>query len=164
MPMKKEGPLATDKSYQDIRYIADLLDSKFKLPNGWRFGWDGILGFIPGLGNLVTDSFSFYILARAAMLGCPPFVLLHMALNVVIDNMVDKIPLLGFIFDFIWKANNKNVAILDRYFSQPHAANKQSKLVLLVTLIAIFILFIACLAFTFYVMAWLFELFVKNIP
>lgn len=149
---------------KDIRYIADLLDTKFKLPNGWRFGWDGILGFIPGVGNVITDIFSFYILFRAAVLGCPPAVILRMAINVVIDNIVDKVPILGFFFDFIWKANTKNVALMDRYFSQPQKTNRSSKLVVLTTLLGLSVLFFACIALTLYSLIWIFNEFYKHIP
>lgn len=149
---------------KDIRYIADLLDTKFKLPNGWRFGWDGILGFIPGIGNIVTDIFSFYILFRAAVLGCPPAVILHMAINVVIDNIVDKVPVLGFFFDFVWKANTKNVALMEKYFNNPSHTNKNSKLLVVGTLIALTILFFACVALSIYVIIWLFNEFYRHIP
>jgi hypothetical protein len=148
----------------DIRYLADLLDTKFKTPNGWRFGWDGILGFIPGIGNIVTDILSFYILFRAAILGCPPAVILRMALNVVIDNIVDKVPGLGLLFDFIWKANTKNIQLMDNYFAHPHQANKLSKSVLIVTLLGLFFLFVVLSALTIYVLAMIFTAFYKNIP
>lgn len=148
----------------DIRYLADLLDTKFKLPNGWRFGWDGILGLIPGIGNIVTDVLSFYILFRAAILGCPPAVILHMALNVVIDNVVDKIPGLGLLFDFIWKANTKNIQLMDNYFANPHQTNKSSKTVLIVTLLGLFLLFVVLSALTIYILAMIFTVFYKNIP
>lgn len=149
---------------KDIRYIADLLDTRFKLPNGWRFGWDGILGLIPGIGNIITDIFSFYILFRAAILGCPPAVILRMALNVVIDNVIDKVPILGFLFDFMWKANTKNVELLERYFSQPNKTNTNSKILVLTTLIGLTVLFFACVTLTIYTLIWIFKEFYKNIP
>jgi len=148
----------------DVRYIADLLDTRFKLPNGWRFGWDGILGLIPGLGNIVTDIFSFYILFRAAILGCPPVVIFHMALNVVIDNIIDKVPFFGLFFDFIWKAKIKNVAMTDRYFAQPEKTRRSSKLLVAGTVIGLVFLFFACAALTIYTFIWVFNEFYKHIP
>ncbi|MBL7542325.1 MAG: DUF4112 domain-containing protein [Bdellovibrionaceae bacterium] len=148
----------------DIRYIADLLDTKFKLPNGWRFGWDGILGFIPGVGNLITDIFSIYILVRAAMSGCSLSVVSRMGINVLIDNIVDKIPLLGFLFDFIWKANTKNVELMDRYFANPDQVQKQSRRTLIICFIFIFLVFVACVTLTFLVLSWLVTEFVRHLP
>lgn len=148
----------------DIRYIADLLDTKFKLPNGWRFGLDGLLGLIPGVGNIVTDIMSFYILMRAALLGCPPAVILHMALNVVIDNIVDKVPGIGLLFDFIWKANTKNIKLMDDYFANPHKTNKSSKLLIIVMILGLFVLFVACVMLSISILIWAFSEFYKNIP
>ncbi|OYZ19279.1 MAG: hypothetical protein B7Y39_12135 [Bdellovibrio sp. 28-41-41] len=149
---------------KDIRYIADLLDTKFKLPNGWRFGLDGLLGLIPGFGNIVTDIMSFYILIRAALLGCPPAVILRMALNVVIDNIVDKVPVLGLLFDFIWKANTKNIKLMDDYFTNPQKTNKSSKLLMTVMILGLFGLFVACVVLSISILIWAFNEFYKNIP
>lgn len=149
---------------KDLRYIADILDTKFKLPNGWRFGWDGLLGLIPGIGNLITDILSFYIIFRAAVLGCPPAVLLRMALNIVIDNIVDKIPGLGLVFDFIWKANTKNIGLMDRYFSNPETTNQRSKALIISTLVGLFILFLACISITLFTAIWIFNEIYRNVP
>ena len=142
----------------DIKYIANQLDTKFKLPNGWRFGWDGILGLIPGVGNLVTDAFAFYIIFRAATLGCSLAVLAQMVVNIVIDNIVDKIPVLGFLFDFIWKANTKNVSLLENYLQQPDASRKQSKIFLFIVGVVLFLFFIGTIVTTFLIFKWLFSL------
>lgn len=144
---------------QDIRRIADMLDTKFKLPNGWRFGWDGILGLIPGAGTMVTDAFSFYILFRAAVMGYPPSIIARMGINVAIDNIVDKIPLLGFILDFIWKANTKNVALMDQYMKEPQATRKSSIVIVIFTVIIIAIFYLICLALTVYAAYWIFRKF-----
>ncbi|MCC2680235.1 MAG: hypothetical protein K0R29_2811, partial [Pseudobdellovibrio sp.] len=115
-----------DNSSHDVRILADWLDSKFRLPLGIRIGFDSILGFIPGVGDLVTNVTSIYIIARAAMLGCPPTVLMQMAFNVFIDNLIDTIPLLGNFIDVFWRSNTKNVALLDRYLQQPDRVRKSS--------------------------------------
>jgi hypothetical protein len=128
------------------------------LPNGWRFGWDGILGLIPGIGNLITDGFALYILVRAAMVGCPPSLLLRMGLNVLIDNIIDKVPLFGIVFDFIWKANTKNVALMERYFDNQTPVVRQSRYILILTLVLILVLFISGLVVTFWLLLWLVEI------
>ncbi len=147
--------MAMNKNHKDVTYVANLLDSAFKLPNGWRIGWDGILGLIPGVGNIVTDCFSFYILFRAAQIGVAPSVLAHMGLNVVIDNLVDKVPGLGFIFDFMWKSNTKNVELLERYMQEPAALKKRSSRTLMLTFILLAIFFVACLSASIFAAIWL---------
>ena len=142
---------------KDIKYVADQLDTRFQLPNGWRFGWDGILGFIPGVGNVITDAFSFYIIFRAAVMGCSPVVLMHMVLNVVIDNVVDKVPVLGFLFDFIWKANTKNITLLENYLQQPAASRQQSKLVLIIVSVLLTLFFIGTIVTSILFLNWIFS-------
>lgn len=152
------------KNINDIRYIADLLDTKFKLPNGWRFGWDGILGLIPGLGNVITDVLSFYILFRAAIIGCSPAVLIHMALNVLIDNLVDKIPILGLILDFVWKANTKNIMLLESHLTSPESTKQSSKITVILSLLGLFVLLGLCITLTVYTIVWVIAIIVRNIP
>ena len=110
-----------------LRRLAEFLDSRYELPGGWRVGWDGIIGLIPGAGDLATSALSFYILARAAALGAPASVLGRMALNIFIDNLFDVIPIVGNLFDFVWKSNQKNVRLLERYLSDPHRTVVRSR-------------------------------------
>ncbi|RYE92224.1 MAG: DUF4112 domain-containing protein [Oxalobacteraceae bacterium] len=64
-----------------------MLDSKYRLPGGFRVGWDGILGFIPGLGDVATSGISLYILFQAAILGAPPAVLGRMLREVIVADV-----------------------------------------------------------------------------
>ena len=135
-----------NKSTQDLDYIANQLDNRFRGPFGFRFGWDGILGLIPGLGDLVTSSFSFYILLRAAAMGAPPVLIARMGLNILIDNIFDAIPLLGWVFDFVWKANLKNVKLLRDYSYNQKKVTWQSRFwvfIILLIFLSLFLLFIA---------------------
>ncbi len=159
--MSATQPMTTTEAEhrQQVRRLAELLDSEFKLPFGWRIGWDGILGLIPGFGDTATSMVSFYILYRAAMLGCPPSVILRMGLNVLIDNLLDVIPILGNIFDFIWKSNLKNVQLMEEYLAQPHATVRTSRWVIAGTVIFIFAVLIGCLTLTFLLARWLWGLF-----
>lgn len=105
--------------YDDLKKLADFLDTKIKLPGGFKIGWDGIIGFIPGIGDFITNLMSIYIILRATVLGCSPAVILHMGLNVLLDNLFDLIPVLGNFFDLFWKSNTKNLALIDRYVQNP---------------------------------------------
>lgn len=140
---------------EEVRKIAEYLDSKYTLPFGWKIGWDGILGLIPGVGDLLTNAFSFYIIYKAAVIGCPPVVILRMGLNVLIDNVLDAVPLIGNIFDFMWKSNLKNVALMDRYLEKPHQVTRGSRAVVALALILVFAVFIGCIVMTFYLATWL---------
>lgn len=142
-----------------LKQLADLMDSRFPLPFGIRVGWDGILGFIPGIGDLVTNGFALYIFVQAAMLGAPNSILARMGLNLLIDNLLDSIPILGNFFDFFWKANLKNVALLDSYALDPRRTVRRSRIVvgMILTLVVVTMVLSVVVAITlfFAVLNWI---------
>jgi hypothetical protein len=79
------------------------------------FGFDPILGLIPGLGDLTTPFFAALLLLHAVRLRIPRVVQVRMLINAAIDLAIGVIPLLGDFFDFGWKANVRNLALLERY-------------------------------------------------
>ncbi|MEZ0390573.1 MAG: DUF4112 domain-containing protein [Pseudobdellovibrionaceae bacterium] len=147
------------EALRELRKISDFLDSKYHLPFGWKIGWDGLLGLIPGVGDLFTNLVSFYILYKAALLGCPLSVVLRMGLNLLIDNVVDTIPLIGNLFDFMWKANNKNVALLENYIRQPVHVTRASRTVVMATLVLMAAALILIGVLTFYLARWMWGVF-----
>lgn len=126
----------------DIERLARALDSRFRLPFGLKIGWDGILGLIPGIGDTITSALSLYIVYRAAVLGCSPWVIARMGLNVLVDVLLGAIPLFGDAMDFLWKANDMNVRLLDRSLADARGADRGSKAVVL----AVFALVLAAVA------------------
>ena len=100
------------KNDYDIVVLSKILDSQFKTPWGFRFGLDGLLGLIPGVGDFSTSALSLYIVFRAVQLGLPSTTLLLMLKNLAIENLVQAIPFLGNIFDFFWKANIRNLKLI----------------------------------------------------
>lgn len=97
--------------------LADLLDSRFGIPGtSFRFGLDGLLGLIPGVGDAATMLPALYLLWRARELGVPRPVLRRMAANVGIDAAVGAVPIVGDLFDVGFKANRRNIALIRRHF------------------------------------------------
>ena len=98
-----------------IRSLSVLMDSAFELPLiKKRVGLDAIIGLVPGIGDAVGMLFSAYIIFEAAKLGLSKTTLGKMALNVAIETLVGSAPLLGDIFDAYWKANMRNMELLER--------------------------------------------------
>ena len=120
------GPRSVSTEW--LRAISRLLDDAFLVPGtGFRVGIDPLLGLVPVVGDLTTLSMSFYILITAAKLQVPKATLYRMGLNVIIDYIVGSIPLLGNVFDFFWKANTKNMELLERArVALPAERRKQS--------------------------------------
>ena len=99
--------------------FADALDSRYRIPGtGIRFGWDSILGLVPGLGDVATLGPAGYILLEAHRMGAPNSVKVRMAANSGIDWVVGTIPVIGDILDVGLKANRRNVALLRQHFGQ----------------------------------------------
>lgn len=114
---------------RDIAKLAHLMDTSIPLPFiRKRIGIDGILGFIPGVGDGIGTLVSAYIVARAAHMGIPRALLLQMAFNVGIDTLVGSIPLAGDLFDMGWKANARNMQLLERHLEQPWQQQRRSYL------------------------------------
>jgi hypothetical protein len=104
-----------------LRRVARMLDSALPVPGtSFRFGLDPILGLIPGLGDLVSPLFTLGMLFQARDLGVPRVVQLRMIFNVAIDVLTGFVPLIGDLFDFAWKANNRNLALLERHAYEEH--------------------------------------------
>ncbi len=99
-----------------LKHIARLLDSAFVLPGtDVRIGLDPLLGLVPGLGDLASPLFASAMLWQSRDLGIPRVVQLRMVFNVAIDALVGLLPIAGDIFDFAWKANDRNIVLLERH-------------------------------------------------
>lgn len=96
---------------------------------GTKFGLDGLIGLIPGIGDIITTSISIYIIAQAAALGVGSATLIRMALNVVLENLIDMIPVLGNLFDFYWKSNSKNMLLIEKHLAQPARETIKSRMI-----------------------------------
>ena len=104
------------RGLEALRRWARIFDSAFRIPGTQiTFGLDPILGLLPGLGDVASPVFSLFFVWHGFRLGVPKVVLARMVLNVVIDTGVGAIPVLGDLFDFGWKANAWNLALLERH-------------------------------------------------
>jgi len=118
--------LSQDQSWRfdTLRKVSKLLDSAFVVPGThYRIGLDPILGLVPGVGDLVSPLFAISILWQARDLAVPRVVQLRMIFNVMIDALLGAVPLAGDLFDVVWKANNMNLVLLERYAHEARAAS-----------------------------------------
>ena len=104
-----------------------LMDEAVAVPGTrLRVGLDSLLGLLPGVGDLAGAAVSGYALLVAARLGAPPAVLLRMLLNIGVDTLVGAVPLLGDLFDLGWKANRRNLRLLEQYLERPRETKRAS--------------------------------------
>jgi hypothetical protein len=107
-----------------VRWLSYLLDERFRIPGTrYRIGLDGLLGVLPGVGDTIGTLLSAYILFEAIQLGVPRATLLRMVGNIALDTLVGAIPVVGDVFDVAWKANKKNVALLNAYLASQAEEN-----------------------------------------
>jgi hypothetical protein len=136
--------------------ISKWMDSAFKIPGtNFRFGLDGILGLIPGAGDLSTLAVSGYLIVLMARNGASGYVLARMVLNVGIDALIGAIPFIGDLFDFVFKANQANMNLMRKYYQEGRYRGSAWKVI-----IPVLILLIAIVAGAVYLMykllAWIF--------
>ncbi len=137
------------RKYQDRRKKLDrlawYLDSSIKIPGlNYRVGLDALIGFIPGIGDTLGALLSSYILREAALMGAPKVVLVKMAFNIALDVLVGAIPVLGDLFDFVWKANQRNLRLFNAYLDEPRKTTVASRFFvgLLISLIVGFVILV----------------------
>src|SRR5688572_32236896 len=94
---------------QRIRFVSNLLDQCITLPGGMRIGLDPIVGLVPAVGDLAATAMSLYLVYEAARLGLPKRILLRMLGNVALETLMGTFPVLGDLFDAVWKANMRNL-------------------------------------------------------
>jgi hypothetical protein len=115
----RQQTAAAPRELQHIRSLARAMDSQFRIPGtDFRFGLDGIIGLIPGVGDLTTFAVSGYIMWLMARNGASSYVLVRMGMNVLVDAAIGSIPFIGDIFDFAFKANTRNLRLMEQYYEE----------------------------------------------
>ncbi|HTF66519.1 MAG TPA: DUF4112 domain-containing protein [Edaphobacter sp.] len=124
-PRTRKGGGVFDDENLDI--LSHVLDDFIKIPGtSIRFGLDGIVGLIPGIGDILGGIASCVIIVAAWIRGVPYVILTRMAANVVIEVLVGTIPFFGDAFDIAWRANRRNYALLTGSLYQPRKHTIQS--------------------------------------
>ena len=102
-------------SDRNLDLLSHLLDDFLRIPGTQiRFGLDGIIGLIPGIGDVLGAMASWIIILAAWLRGVPRITLARMLVNVAIETIIGTVPILGDAFDIAWKANRRNYALLER--------------------------------------------------
>jgi hypothetical protein len=116
-----------NRDLSGVRRLARLLDAQFRVPGtDWRFGIDALIGLVPGVGDVIGVALSAYIIFFAARQGVSMATLVRMMINVGIEALFGAVPLVGDLFDAAFKANLRNIALLEREVAagQPLATSR----------------------------------------
>ncbi|MCZ8142468.1 MAG: DUF4112 domain-containing protein [Acetobacteraceae bacterium] len=96
-----------------LERLSWLLDSAISVPGtSFRLGADALANLLPGLGPLVSNGVSAWLMLEAWRLGVPRSLLLRMCGNVALDAAIGAVPVLGWAADAFFRANRRNMALL----------------------------------------------------
>ena len=119
-----------DEALSRLRRVARVMDDAVEIPVlGVRIGLDPILGLVPGAGDIVGAAVGGWIVVTAARLGAAPSVVARMLLNVGVDALAGAAPVLGDLFDVAFKANRRNLRILEEHVRDPVSTLRRSRAV-----------------------------------
>jgi Domain of unknown function (DUF4112) len=141
---------------ETLRRLEILLDEAFRVPGTRvRFGIDGIIGLVPGFGDVLAGLFSLIIPLAAWIRGVPYITLMRMAANLGIGVLVGTIPVFGDIFDIVWKANRRNYRLLCRHLGEPRRHTWRDWMFLASLGVAIAVVFAIPIALALWLLHWL---------
>jgi hypothetical protein len=133
------NPEIVDPRIADVEALARWLDYAFELPGGFRFGAAGIIGLIPGIGDIIDALISLYIVLRAIQLQVPRVAVARMLVNIGIESAAGVVPIIGDLFDVAFKANRRNYRLLKSYLAQPQRQKKRDEIFMIVAVAALFL-------------------------
>ena len=108
-----------DAAMARVTAVARVMDALFVIPGtSIRLGFDAILGLVPVVGDLLAQAISTYIIWEAHQLGVGKFTLMRMFGNTLVDTLIGSIPIAGDAFDVAFRANMKNLRLLQRHLER----------------------------------------------
>src|SRR5277367_1565163 len=112
--------------YRRLRHVAVLMDGVLRVPGTkFRFGLNSLIGLPPAAGDTMLTAISLWIVWQGSKLGLPRKEIVRMLGNVAIEAALGSIPVLGDLFDVIWKANLRNLAIIEQQLAEERTKSPQ---------------------------------------
>lgn len=108
------GSHMTNSHLRNAKLFTTLMDSNFQIL-GIRFGWENIIGLVPGIGDGVALALSLYLLFVGYQMKLPPTKLAHIIFNIMLDFVIGTIPIIGDLLDVAYKSNVRNLRILEAF-------------------------------------------------
>jgi hypothetical protein len=140
-----------------LQRLSYLLDQSIPIPGtGYRIGLDPILGLFPAWGDAAGAVLSVYIVVNALQLGVSKSVLLKMLSNILLETLVGVVPVLGDIFDATWKANLRNMRLLEAHLdsSSPVSRKPVNPLLLVSVVVGLVLILVAGIVFSLWLLGW----------
>ena len=151
-PSLENSPQASN-AYLRVQRLTQFLDNAIVIPGtSYRVGIDPLLGLFPGVGDYLGAFFSGYIVLEAARIGASRATILRMIINVIVDTISGLIPGVGDIFDIFWKANSKNMKLLQKQLDSGERREKADWLFLGLLAFGLIVIVIGAASLSFWVL------------
>lgn len=140
-----------------LQRLSYLLDQSIPIPGtGYRIGLDPILGLFPAWGDAAGAVLSVYIVVNALQLGVSKPILLKMLSNILLETLVGVVPVLGDIFDATWKANLRNMQLLEAHLDSPSLGPRKpvNPLLLVSVVVVLVLVLVAGIVFSLWLLGW----------
>lgn len=156
-PQPPRQPIeAHASSIRRLRRFSYLLDDVIRIPGTpFRFGIDPLLDVLPIGGDFLGTALSVYIVVEASRLGVPRATLVQMVSNILLDTVISTVPVLGTVVDATWKANSKNLELLEEQLNIPQSGKRADWLFLTLLLGGLILAVVVMAAVSFILLRWL---------
>ncbi|WP_107671334.1 DUF4112 domain-containing protein [Cyanothece sp. BG0011] len=141
-----------------LHRISHILDKAIPIPGTkWTIGLDPILGLIPGGGDIVAGVLSAYIIIESARMGLKRKVIGQMVANVLLDSLAGSVPILGDVFDVTWKANVRNIELLEHHLNYTPETKKVNPLFLFGLSLFLILIVLGFTLLTWVIVMWVWK-------
>lgn len=142
-----------------VEGLSRLMDNQFRIPGtSFRFGLDPLLNLIPIAGDVPGFIISAALVATMAKHGVSRKIVILMTMNIILDATIGAIPVVGQIFDFVYKANAKNIRLLKEHYEEGKHQGKGTGTVVII-LVAFTLFFVILMYLMWKLLGWFFSLF-----
>jgi len=132
------------ETLERLQWLGYVLDNAIPIPGtNYRVGLDPLLGLLPAGGDVISGVLSAYIVLESARAGVSRKTLWQMVFNILMEVLVGSVPALGDLFDASWKANARNISLLESHLALPQSsprADRKFSILLMVVLALIILL------------------------
>jgi hypothetical protein len=136
-----------------FKWIAFVMDEVIRVPGTkFRFGLDPLIGLIPGIGDTSSALVSGFALIQAVRLGVPKILLMRMALNILVNEVIGVVPVVGDAFSFWFKSNARNYDIIKNHRLGPSAPGRSDWLFVIGILVLLVVIVCAGIAISFFIL------------
>ena len=130
-----------------LKRLSERLDNTFTIPGTkYKIGIEALIGAVPIIGDLIGGILASYIMYSGMKMGAPPRIIARMAVNIAIDFAIGSIPIIGDLFDLVWKANKKNVELIEETTLLNEETNKINYLIVAMLIVGLIAIILATLA------------------